>query len=56
MAHPHVTDGRDGFQIWQVAAKILNKQSWTADKELSCNFGVKLTPPHHIVMKCHKGP
>jgi hypothetical protein len=25
-------DGGDGFQIWKVAANILNKQSWTTHK------------------------
>jgi hypothetical protein len=31
MAHPPVTDGRDGLQIWRIAAKIQNMQSRTAD-------------------------
>jgi hypothetical protein len=32
MARPQVTDGGDGFQIWRVAANILNKQSRTTDR------------------------
>jgi hypothetical protein len=32
MVQPQVVDGEDGPQIWKVAANILNKQSWTADK------------------------
>ena len=37
-------DGVVGHQIWKLAANILNKQSWTADKEwLSSEFGVRLT-------------
>ncbi|KAJ4430951.1 hypothetical protein ANN_19544 [Periplaneta americana] len=32
MARPQVADRGDGLQIWRVAANILNKQSWTADK------------------------
>jgi hypothetical protein len=27
-----VVDGGDRLQIWRVAANILHKQSWTADK------------------------
>jgi hypothetical protein len=40
MARPPVADGGDGLQIWRVAANILNKQSWTADKVWSSSFGV----------------
>jgi hypothetical protein len=32
MARPQVACGVNGLQIWRVAANILNKQSWTADK------------------------
>jgi hypothetical protein len=32
MGRPQVTDEGDSVQIWRVAAKILNKQSRTADK------------------------
>ncbi|KAJ4430131.1 hypothetical protein ANN_22341 [Periplaneta americana] len=42
MARPQVADRRDGLQIWRVAANILNKQSWTADKGL----GEGLTTHH----------
>jgi hypothetical protein len=40
MAHPQVADRGDGLQIWRVAANILNKQSWTADKGWSSSLGV----------------
>jgi hypothetical protein len=33
-------NGYNGLQIWRVAANILNKQSWTADKEQSSRLGV----------------
>ena len=34
--------------IWKVAANILNKQSWTADKDWSSSFGLceVLSAPH----------
>jgi hypothetical protein len=32
MVCPQVVYGRDGLQIWRIAANILNKQSQTADK------------------------
>jgi hypothetical protein len=32
MAHPQVVDIGDGLWVWRVAANILNKQLWTADK------------------------
>jgi hypothetical protein len=32
MVRPQVAEGGKGLQIWRVAANILNKQSWTADK------------------------
>jgi hypothetical protein len=48
MAHPQVADGGDNLQIWRVVAKILNKQSRTADKGWSSIFGVErgLTTHH----------
>jgi len=41
MALPRVANGRGDFQIWKVAANILNKQSPTADKgwSSSSEFG-----------------
>jgi hypothetical protein len=36
---PQVEDRGDGLQIWMIAANILNKQSWAADKGLSSNLG-----------------
>jgi len=35
-------DRGDGLQIWRIAANILNKQWWTADKGLSPILGVRL--------------
>jgi hypothetical protein len=32
MARLRVADGRDGLQMWRVAANVLNKQWRTADK------------------------
>jgi hypothetical protein len=40
MARPQVADGEDGFQIWRVAANILNKQLRKADKGWSSILGV----------------
>jgi hypothetical protein len=61
MACPQVADGGDGLQIWKVAANILNKQSWTADKGWSSSFGVgreaNNSPyKYKFVTKCQKGP
>jgi hypothetical protein len=39
MAHPRVSDGGDHLQIQRVAANILNKQLWTADKGWSSSLG-----------------
>jgi hypothetical protein len=38
MERPQVAGGGDGLQVWRVAANILNKQSWTADKQWSSNW------------------
>jgi hypothetical protein len=32
MVWPSVVDGGDGLQIWKIAANILRKQLWIADK------------------------
>jgi hypothetical protein len=40
MARLQFADGRDRFQIWRVAANILNKHSRTADKRWSSSFCV----------------
>jgi hypothetical protein len=40
MARPQVVDGREGFQIWRVAANILNKQLQTDEKGLSSSLEV----------------
>jgi hypothetical protein len=32
---PQAVDGGDGLQIWRVAANVLNKQAWTANKPTS---------------------
>jgi hypothetical protein len=48
MARPQVADREDGFQIWRVAADILNKQSRTADKgwSYSLRAGFAAKTPH----------
>jgi hypothetical protein len=38
MVRPQFADGGDGFQIWRVAANILNKQSRTGDKGWSSSM------------------
>jgi hypothetical protein len=40
MARPQVADG-EGFQIWRVAANMLNNQSHTADKGWLSSLGVE---------------
>jgi hypothetical protein len=40
MVHPQVADGGDTFQVWRVAANILNKQSRTSDKGWSSSLVV----------------
>jgi len=46
---PQVADGGYGFQIWRVAANILNRQLWTTGKGLFSSFrlGEGLTTLHH---------
>jgi hypothetical protein len=39
-ARLQVADRGDGFQIWRVAADVLNKQSRTADSGWSFSLGV----------------
>jgi hypothetical protein len=52
MGRPQVADGGNGLQIWRVAANILNKQSWIADKgwSSSLGLGVGLTTPHRKII------
>jgi len=47
MERPQMADGREDFQMWRVAANILNKQSRT-DKGWSSSFwfGQEITTPH----------
>jgi hypothetical protein len=40
IVRPQVADGREGLQIWRVAANILNKQSRAADKGWPSSLGV----------------
>jgi hypothetical protein len=56
MAHPRVADEGDGHQIWRVAANVLNKQSWTADKGWSSSLGVGegLTTPRRKIPACYE--
>jgi hypothetical protein len=37
---PQFADGGDGLQIWNVGAKIMNKQSRLADKGWYCSLEV----------------
>jgi hypothetical protein len=41
MARPQVADRGDALQIWRVAANILNKQLWTADRGWPSSLGVR---------------
>jgi hypothetical protein len=40
MGRSQVADGEEGLQIWMVTAKIMNKQSRTADKGWSSSLWV----------------
>jgi hypothetical protein len=40
MAHPRIVDVGDSFQIWVVAAYILNKEERTAGNGWSSSLGV----------------
>jgi hypothetical protein len=40
MPCPLVKDGEDDLQIQRIAVNILNKQSWTANKQLSSSLEV----------------
>jgi hypothetical protein len=40
MESPRVGHGRDGLQLWRLAANILNKQPWSNDKGWSSSLGV----------------
>jgi hypothetical protein len=41
MTRPQVPDGRGGLQICKVAANMMNKRTYTADKRQSFRFGTK---------------
>jgi hypothetical protein len=61
MARPQVADGGVGFQIWRLAANILNKQSRTADRGWSSSLGVlhganNSTRYRKLDPKIHKKP
>ena len=49
LARPQVVDRGYGLQIWRVAANMLNKQSWTADRGDPPAWGLVegLTTPHY---------
>jgi hypothetical protein len=61
MERPRVVDGGDGFQIWKVAANILNKQSRTVNKEWSTSLWVgwwtrsSTLKKTQLVTKCYIG-
>jgi len=54
MACPQVAVGGEGLQIWRVAANILNKQSWRANKGWFSSLGVGLTIPHCRKVMCYE--
>jgi hypothetical protein len=60
VASPQTAGGRDGLQIWRVAAYVLNKQSLTADKGWSSSLGVgrwaNNSQKEHVVTKCYIEP
>jgi hypothetical protein len=41
MAHPEVTDGRGGKQIWRLAENVLNKQPWRVSMGLFSSLGIE---------------
>jgi hypothetical protein len=49
MASPQVSDGSDNLQVQIIAANILNKHFWRAEKGQSFRFGLDmlLTTPHY---------
>jgi hypothetical protein len=61
MSCPPVAIGEGGLQLWRVAANILTKQLWTADKGWSFSLGLRmgLTTLHSknkLVTKMFKRP
>jgi hypothetical protein len=58
MARPQVADGGNGFQIWRVAANILNKQLRTADKgdPPVSGLGMELTSNKYACYERSKEP
>jgi hypothetical protein len=51
MARTRFADGGDGFQLWNLAVTILNKQSWTAYKEWSSSLGVGRGAKQLLIIK-----
>jgi hypothetical protein len=49
-------DERDDVQIWKTAVNILNKLSWTAEKEWSSSlgFGREVKSPHLKKSACYE--
>jgi len=39
MVHPQVAGRGDSLQIWRVARNIMNKQSWTDERDWSSSLG-----------------
>jgi hypothetical protein len=56
MAHPKVSDGGNGLQIWTVAANTLNTQLQTAHESgpLAWKLGRRFKTPHHKTPACYK--
>jgi hypothetical protein len=48
MARPEVAIEEENLHIWKIAANILNKQLWTAEKGGTpvCEVGAGLTTPY----------
>jgi hypothetical protein len=56
MVRPRVEDGRDGLQLWRLAANILNKQPRSNDKGWSpaWDLGMGLTTLHRKKQTCYE--
>jgi hypothetical protein len=47
MARPRVAVGGDGIEMWKMAANILNKRLWTAEKGWFSSAGLCEGLTHH---------
>jgi len=55
VASPHFVDGNDDFQMWTVAANLMNRQTSTNGKGWSFGMGIESGPNNSlsIVTKCY---